>query len=233
MVKYKTQDDGGRMHVTICAAISVDGKISTRTGDTKLSSKSDKIRLHKIRSQVDAVLIGKNTLRNDDPLLTTRLIKGKNPIRIILDSKGTISSKSKILETCDNVQTIIVATKKINKKNIKRLNKFPIDLIITRTDTINIQSLLDYLYKKKNIHSLLVEGGGKVNWSFIKQNLFDRLIVTVTPYLVGGYQREGAISLINGQGFLTISNSSKLKLDEVHRSKNEVILKYSNLRLLY
>ena len=84
-------------YVILSAAISIDGKISTRTKDSKLSSKEDSIRLHKLRSKVDAILIGKNTLLHDDPLLTVRHTKGKNPIRIILDSKGTISMNSKII----------------------------------------------------------------------------------------------------------------------------------------
>ena len=86
-------------YVILSAAISIDGKISTIAGDSKLSSKEDYIRLHKLRSKVDAILIGKNTLLQDDPLLTVRYTKGKNPIRIILDSKGTISINSRIIKT--------------------------------------------------------------------------------------------------------------------------------------
>ena len=80
-----------RPKIILSAAISLDGKITTRTGDSKLSSKKDLIRLHKLRSKVDAILIGKNTVKKDDPLLTVRYCKGKNPTRIILDSSGTIS----------------------------------------------------------------------------------------------------------------------------------------------
>jgi len=85
-------------YVILSAAISVDGKIATRTGDSKLSSKQDSIRLHKLRSKVDAILVGKNTVLRDNPLLTVRYTRGKNPIRIVLDSKGIISKKSKILK---------------------------------------------------------------------------------------------------------------------------------------
>ena len=110
-----------RPHVILSAAISIDGKIATRLGDSKLSSKKDKIRLHKLRSKVDAILIGKNTVILDDPLLTVRYSKGKNPIRIILDSQGTISVNSRILQTSDKVPTIIVVSKKINKLNLEKL----------------------------------------------------------------------------------------------------------------
>ena len=77
-----------RPRVILSGAISVDGKIATSKNDSKLSSQKDIQRLHKLRSSVDAILIGKNTVSRDNPLLTVRHVKGKNPIRIILDSKG-------------------------------------------------------------------------------------------------------------------------------------------------
>ena len=115
-----------RPKIILSAAISLDGKITTRTGDSKLSSKKDLIRLHKLRSKVDAILIGKNTAKKDDPLLTVRYCQGKNPTRIILDSSGTISTNSKILQTSEEVKTIIAVSKKITKKNLQKLEKFPV-----------------------------------------------------------------------------------------------------------
>ncbi len=117
-------------YVILSAATSVDGKIATRTGDSNLSSKQDKVRLHKLRSKVDAILVGKNTVLLDNPLLTVRYTKGKNPIRIILDSKGTISKKSKILQTSNKIPTIIAVSKKISKSNFDKLRKFPVEVII-------------------------------------------------------------------------------------------------------
>ena len=117
-------------YVILSAAISIDGKISTRAGDSKLSSKEDHIRLHKLRSKVDAILIGKNTLLQDDPLLTVRYTKGKNPIRIILDSKGTIPINSRIIKTSNEIPTIIAVSKQISKINLLKLKKLPIEIII-------------------------------------------------------------------------------------------------------
>jgi len=138
-----------RPYVILSAAISIDGKIATKTGDSKLSSKQDSIRLHKLRSKVDAILVGKNTVAVDDPLLTVRHTKGKNPIRIVLDSKGTLSDKSKILQTSDKIKTIIVVSKKITKSNYNKLNKFPVELIVTGDSSVNIKSLLRKLSQKK------------------------------------------------------------------------------------
>ena len=211
-----------RPYVILSAAISIDGKIATKTGDSKLSSKQDSIRLHKLRSKVDAILVGKNTVAVDDPLLTVRHTKGKNPIRIVLDSKGTLSDKSKILQTSDKIKTIIVVSKKITKSNNNKLSKFPVELIVTGESSVNIKSLLRKLSAKK-IKTILVEGGGTINWEFIKQNIFDELIVTLSPFLIGG---NNAISLVEGQGFDKISKSPNLRLKSVKRLKNHLVLHY-------
>ena len=210
------------MHVILSAAISVDGKISTRSNDSKLSSQDDSIRLHKLRSKVDAILIGKNTLLQDDPLLTVRHTKGKNPTRIILDSKGTISKNSKIIKTSDKIPTIIAVSKKISKVNLSKLKKLPVEIIISGENSVNLKLLMKKLSTKK-IETILVEGGGTVNWEFIKNNIFDELIITLSPYLIGG---NDATSLVEGKGFSKIVNSPNLKLKSVKRLKNHLVINY-------
>jgi len=214
-----------RPHVILSAAISIDGKIATKTGDSNLSSKIDKIRVHKLRSKVDAILIGQNTLRRDDPILSVRYAKGKNPIRIILDSRGKISSKSKIIKTCNKIPTILAVSKNISNKNLQRLKKYPLEIIVTGENKVNLKQLLKQLEKRK-IKKLLLEGGGTVNWEFIKQGLFDEIIVTVTPFLIGGTK---SISLVQGLGFSKISKSTKLKLKKIKQQKNELVLHYTKL----
>ena len=209
-------------YVILSAAISIDGKIATRTKDSKLSSNQDYIRLHKLRSKVDGILVGKNTVMHDNPLLTVRYTKGKNPVRIILDSQGKISSKSKILQTSNEVPTIIAVSKKITKSNLKKLYKFPVEVIITGENSVNIKSLLKKLSDKK-ITTILVEGGGTMNWEFIRQNLFDELIITLSPFLIGG---NNAISFIQGNGFDKISKSPNLRLKSIKRLKNHLVLNY-------
>lgn len=214
-----------RPHVTLSAATSIDGKIATVTGDSKLSSKQDSVRLHKLRSQVDAILVGKNTVLVDDPMLTVRHTKGKNPIRIILDSKGTISKNSKIIQTCNKIPTIVAVSHQISKSNLDKLKKFPIEIIMVGSNSINIKLLLKKLSNKK-IKSVLVEGGGTVNWEFIKYDLFDELIITLSPFLIGG---KNAVSLIDGNGFKKISNSPNLRLKSIKRLKNHLVLNYAKV----
>ena len=210
------------LHVILSAAVSLDGKIATHTGDSNLSSREDFIRLHKLRSKVDAILIGKNTVKQDDPLLTVRLSKGKNPIRIVLDSNGEISSNSKILQTSNKIPTIIAVSKNINQHNLKKIKKFPVEVVFTGKVKVNIKSLILKL-QQKGIKTILVEGGGKINWEFIKNSLFDEIIITISPYLIGG---TNAVSFIEGKGFAKIKKSPKLQLKTVKRLQNHLVLHY-------
>jgi 2,5-diamino-6-(ribosylamino)-4(3H)-pyrimidinone 5'-phosphate reductase len=214
-----------RPYVILSAAISIDGKIATHLGDSKLSSKKDKIRLHKLRSKVDAILVGKNTILRDDPLLTVRHAKGKNPTRIILDSHGTIPVNSKILQTCNKVPTIIVVSKNISKLNLKKLKKFPVEIIMTGENSVNIKSLMNNLCKRK-IDTILVEGGGTINWQFIQNNLFDEILITIAPIIIGG---TDAITFVQGRGFDKIKKSPRLKLNTIKKLENHLVLHYTKV----
>ena len=211
-----------RPYVILSAAITLDGKLGVKSKRTKLSSKNDKIRVHKLRSNVDAVIIGKNTVHLDNPSLTVRYVKGQNPVRIILDSLGTIKSNSKIIQTCNSVPTIIAVSESISAKNLQRLRKFPLNVIICGKNSVNIPQLLRTLLNN-GIKRILLEGGGTLNWSFIKKNLIDEAIVTLTPYILGG---KDSVSLVDGSGFKNLDVSTKLKLKKIQKNKNELVLFY-------
>jgi len=211
-----------RPYVILSAAITLDGKLGVKSKRTKLSSKNDKIRVHKLRSNVDAVIIGKNTVHLDNPSLTVRYVKGQNPVRIILDSLGTIKSNSKIIQTCNSVPTIIAVSESISEKNLQRLRKFSLNVIICGKNSVNIPQLLRTLLNN-GIKRILLEGGGTLNWSFIKKNLIDEAIITLTPYILGG---KDSVSLVDGTGFKNLDASTKLKLKKIQKNKNELVLFY-------
>ena len=211
-----------RPYVILSAAITLDGKLGVKNKRTKLSSKNDKIRVHKLRSRVDAIIIGNNTVRLDNPLLTVRHAQGKNPVRIILDSSGTIKSNSKIIQTCNKIPTIIAVSELISEKNLQRLRKFSLEIIVCGKNNVDISKLLGILLKN-GIKKILLEGGGTVNWSFIKRNLIDEAIITLTPYILGG---KDSVSLVEGIGFKNLDVSTKLKLKKIQKNKNELVLFY-------
>tara|TARA_B100000029_G_C17338727_1_gene874494 strand:+ start:60 stop:713 length:654 start_codon:yes stop_codon:yes gene_type:complete len=211
-----------RPYVILSAAMTLDGKIGKNTTKIKLSSKKDKIRVHKLRSKADGILIGKNTLDADNPMLSVRYTRGKNPIRILLDSRGTIKSSSKIIQSCNKIPTIIATTSLISKKNLLRLEKFPLEVIKCGKASVNIVRLLKIL-QKKGIKKILLEGGGTLNWSFLKHGLVDELVITVTPYILGG---NDSVTLVEGSGFKSLFSMKKLKLEKIQRIGNEIVVYY-------
>jgi 2,5-diamino-6-(ribosylamino)-4(3H)-pyrimidinone 5'-phosphate reductase len=208
-----------RPYVIVSAAMSIDGKLATRTGRSNLSSKRDLIRVHKLRKTVDAILVGKNTISIDDPLLTVRYVKGKNPIRIILDSKGSLSPKSRVIETAKKIPTMLVVSENAPRK-VERFISKGVEVIRCGKNKINLKKLLQIL-GKRGIKRIIVEGGGTTNWYFFKEKLVDEITITIAPYVLGG---STAISLVEGDGFGEIPNSFKLK--KIEKIQNEIVLHY-------
>ena len=202
-----------RPYVILSAAMTLDGKIGKNTTKIKLSSKKDKIRVHRLRAKVDGILIGKNTLDADNPTLSVRYTRGKNPVRILLDSRGTIKSSSKIIQSCNKIPTIVATTSLISKKNLLRLEKFPLEVIKCGKTSVDILRLLKILHKKR-IKKILLEGGGTINWSFLKRGLVDELIITIAPYILGG---SDSVTLVEGSGFKSIFSMKKQKLRKIQK----------------
>jgi len=211
-----------RPQVILSAAMSIDGKIATRTHHSKLSSTKDLARVHRLRKNVDAILIGKKTVFTDNPILTVRYVKGKNPIRIILDPQANIPLTSRIVRTAKKICTMIIVSQKAPKKNIEKLEEKGVNVIRCGQNRIDLKKLLQIL-RKQGIHKILLEGGGTTNWFFLKERLVDEIIITITPFVLGG---KDAISLVEGLGFDKISKSRLFRLKEINRIKNEVILHY-------
>ena len=232
------------MKIILNAATSIDGKIATVNRDTKISSILDLKRIHRLRCKSDVVLVGISTVINDDPLLTIRYgmdKKGtKNPIRIIIDSKARIPLQSKIVKTANQIETRLVVTSKAPSTNLKKLEERGLKIIMLEqrredkekvvedsTEKVDLKKLFNQL-EEEGVSHVLVEGGGEINWSIIKNNLFNEIIVTISPMIIGG---KNAISLVGGEGYKTIDESLKVKLSRIQKKSNgEIILHYKNLK---
>jgi len=194
----------GLPYVTIKYAQSLDGRIATKTGSSRWISSDESLEFaHKLRAHYDAILVGAETANNDDPQLTVRLVKGKNPVRVILTSSGRIKNNLQIF--LDGISTII-ATGSKGLDNFKRKNIDNIELIKLpeKSGSLNLKVLLQKL-ADRGITSLLIEGGSKTITGFIKQKLADRIIVVTAPILIGD-----GINSIGDLGIKTINNSFKL-----------------------
>lgn len=217
------------LKVIINSAMTLDGKISSYTGNSSISSKKDLVRVHKLRSKVDAIVVGINTVLIDNPMLTVRFIRRNNrscPTRIIIDSYGRIPLDSKILKTAGTIKTIIVVTKQASKDTIEKIKKLGAHVIIIGSKLINLKKLFNMLYKM-GYRKILIEGGGELNWSCLHGGIVNELIITIAPIVLGG---RNAITLVEGKGYSTISQGIKLKLTKIIQNKNdnEITLYYNN-----
>lgn len=232
------------MKIILNAATSIDGKIATVSGDTRISSILDLKRVHRLRCKSDVVLVGISTVINDDPLLTIRYgmdKKGtKNPIRIIIDSKARIPLQSKIVKTANQIETRLVVTSQAPSKKLKKLEERGLKIMMIdqriedkengvedNAEKVDLKKLFNQL-EEEGVSHVLVEGGGEINWSIIKNNLFNEIIITISPMIIGG---KNAISLVGGEGYKTINESIKVKLSRIQKKSNgEIILHYKNIK---
>jgi 2,5-diamino-6-(ribosylamino)-4(3H)-pyrimidinone 5'-phosphate reductase len=215
------------LKIIINSAMSIDGKISSYSGNSRISSKKDLVRVHKLRSKVDAIVVGINTVLIDNPMLTIRYIRNNriSPTRIIVDSYGRIPLNSKILRSATKIKTIIVVTKQASRDTIEEIKKSGAYVIIIGSKLVNLKRLFKMLYDM-GYRKILIEGGGELNWSCLHDGIVNELIITITPKVLGG---RDAVTLVEGRGYSTISQAIKLKLTKIIQNKNdnEITLYYN------
>ncbi len=221
MGRFQAAESYRRPHVILNAAMTLDGKIVTRSGDSRISSHADLIQLHKLRSRADAVMIGIGTQLNDNPLLTVRRTKGKNPIRIVVDSLARTPPKSRIF-SAKECRTIIAVSKSAPNTRTEKLEQKGAKVIRCGTRYVDLRALLATLHTM-GINRILLEGGGRLNWSMLAAKLVDEMRVTVAPFVVGG---EKATTLVEGFGVGRISHAVRLSLMKTTRNGNELVLTY-------
>ncbi|MEM4312211.1 MAG: 2,5-diamino-6-(ribosylamino)-4(3H)-pyrimidinone 5'-phosphate reductase [Nitrososphaerales archaeon] len=209
-------------YVILNSAMSLDGKISTKQGDSEISCFEDKVRVHKIRSKVDAIMVGINTVLKDDPKLTVKYVKGKNPIRVIVDSKARIPLDAKVVKLKE-AKTIVAVSKLAPKEKLELLRKEGIEIIECGEDRVDLKLLMKEL-KKRGIEKLLLEGGGNLNYSMFKEGLIDEVSIAIAPIVVGG---KDALTLVEGEGFNTFKEGVRLSLKKVRRYGEDLVLFFS------
>lgn len=176
--------------VTLKIAQTIDGKIADYQGNSRWVSNSESLKkVHELRSQYDAILVGANTIRKDNPQLTVRLVKGRNPIRVVLDGNFSVSRRSKIFSGGQEQQTLLFTSRKGFLKNLDKalfLKNMGVKIFVikSKSNIISLTTVLRIL-AKNNIASVLVEGGSEVIAQFIKKHLADKLIHIIAPKIFG------------------------------------------------
>lgn len=210
-IKYMTEEEP---FVYLKTGQTLDGYLATRTGDSRWVTNEEARKYgHQLRHKVDAILVGVGTVISDNPRLTTRLDDkaGKDPIRIVLDSKLRTPIDANIINEDSESPTLLITTKDYDRNKYKKLNELNnLNILVLAKDEngrIELKQLLKELYQKE-ITSVLVEGGGKVNHSFLKMGLIDKLYCFIAPKILGG---NDGIASFNGPGVKKMNNAYELE----------------------
>lgn len=217
-------------YVILNAAMTLDGKIATKTGSSEISCPEDIIRVHELRREVDAIMVGIGTVIADNPKLTAHKIEAElsdNPVRVIVDSKARTPIAAKV--TNKDADTIIAVANDYKSDFIvsdryQELKKRA-DIFFSGKDKVDLKALLTYL-GDKNIRTLMLEGGSTLNFAMIKEGLIDEIRVAVAPMVVGGVDAK---SLFGGEGFDEMSEAVKLELKDNYMLGKDLILVYNVL----
>ncbi len=191
----------GRPFITLKFAQTMDGRIATCTGHSRWISSPPALTLaHRLRSTHDAILVGIGTVLKDDPELTVRRVKGRNPLRVVVDAGLRIPMGAKLLRNQEEARTVLAVTARAPQKKIQQVLRSGIDILHVPED---VQSRVDLaelflLLGRKGITSVLVEGGAGVITSVLQERLADRIVVVVAPKILGnGIEAVGDLNIRN------------------------------------
>jgi len=195
--------------VILKIAQSIDGKIAASKGESKwITGEKAREYVHRLRNEVDAVLVGIGTVKKDNSSLTCRIRGGRNPHRIIADSNLQIPLNAKVLKHKDN-KTIIATTKTANKKKINLLKSYGIKLLILKSKAgkIDLKRLIKEM-GKLNITSVMIEGGSSINASALSSGIVDKVMFFTAPRIIGGVD---AVPSVGGKSPASLKDAIQLK----------------------
>jgi len=204
-------------------AMSLDGKIATRTGDSRWISGEESRRLvHQMRNKVDAVMVGLGTVLKDDPQLTCRIPGGRNPRRIIVDGPAATPLTSQVVRSAREIETIIVTAESAPAERVQPLEEAGCGIIKlpAKNDRIRIADLLAET-ARRCLTNILVEGGAELLAAVFGERAVDEVRVFVAPVIIGG---AGAYTPVAGPGVDEISQALRLRSVTSWRVGEDVLI---------
>jgi diaminohydroxyphosphoribosylaminopyrimidine deaminase/5-amino-6-(5-phosphoribosylamino)uracil reductase len=208
--------------VILKVAATLDGKIATRNGESKwISSEASRRLVHRLRNEVDAVVVGVGTVLKDDPLLTARMRGGRDPVRIILDSHLRIPEDARVIGVSSS-RTLIATTPLAPKDKIERLDKAGVQVLLieSKNGVVDLRAFLSKM-GEMGVMSVLVEGGSRVNGAFLDEGLVDKFLLFLSPRLMGDPQ---ALGVFQGKGFEHLKDSTSVKDVKVKRIGEDILI---------
>ena len=212
--------------VAMKTAMTLDGKIATRTGDSKwITGAEARAYVHELRHRFMAILVGIGTAVADDPLLNCR-IEGRGvrqPIRVVVDSNARLSLDSQLVKTAGEYRTIVAHTCFAPEERVKALREIGVEMLLCKEKEglVDVRNLLELL-GQSGIDSILLEGGGSLNYTFLSEGLADELYAFIAPKIVGGMNAK---TPVEGAGMEKMADAINLELENVLNIGHDVLLK--------
>mgnify|MGYP002687154445 FL=1 len=213
-----------RPYVAMKYAMTMDGKIATRTGASKwITGEAARNHVQTLRHAYKGIMVGIGTVLADDPMLNCRMQGGIDPVRIVCDTHLRIPMDCQIVQTADTIETIL-ATSTNEKEKIDQLIKKGIQILqIPEKDGCIDLNLLMQTLGEKGIDSILLEGGGRLNDSFLREKLIQKAYVYLAPKIFGG---EDAKTPVEGIGVSLPEQSANFKLQQIQQIEEDILLEY-------
>ena len=218
-------------YVVMKYAMTMDGKIAAYTGESKwVTGEAARIHVQEQRLKYTGIMVGVGTVLADDPMLTCRLENSRNPVRIICDSHLRTPLTSKIVRTAETIPTILASSSKDQQK-IKNYEEMGCQVLYVpeKNGHIDLNRLMELLGAAK-IDSILLEGGGSLNWSALESGIVQKVQTYIAPKLFGG---EEAKTPVEGKGFPDPASAVLLKNSEIIRLGDDFLIESEVKRNVY
>ena len=218
-------------YVVMKYAMTMDGKIAAYTGESKwVTGEAARIHVQEQRLKYTGIMVGVGTVLADDPMLTCRLENSRNPVRIICDSHLRTTLTSKIVRTAETIPTILASSSKDQQK-IKNYEELGCQVLYVpeKNGHIDLNRLMELLGAAK-IDSILLEGGGSLNWSALESGIVQKVQTYIAPKLFGG---EEAKTPVEGKGFPDPASAVLLKNSEIIRLGDDFLIESEVKRNVY
>ncbi|MEQ8197599.1 MAG: bifunctional diaminohydroxyphosphoribosylaminopyrimidine deaminase/5-amino-6-(5-phosphoribosylamino)uracil reductase RibD [Clostridiaceae bacterium] len=209
--------------VVLKSGISLDGKIATSSGESKwITGEEARAEVQKLRNKLSGIMVGADTVIKDDPLLTCRIPGGRNPVRIVVDSTLRIPSNAKVLDVHEGSQCIIATTEKASSEKIEALRSKGVKILVLPQNKgrVSLKALMKELGREK-IDSILLEGGGSLNYSALRENIVDKVQYYIAPKIIGG---KDAKTSVEGDGIENLKDAFVLNNLQCRMVGNDILV---------